>query len=132
MDKKLLYNRKKYSVIILSFVILSLFGAKIDFSMVGSADTPISQSCFDAQELPVNEIVCAQSFLHSTAQSVLQRQTKLQKKTVGCNVEFLFAAIDLPAFFVISISILSLYYFISNCSHRFVLRFIHNKDGQKA
>ncbi len=132
MDRKLFYNKKIFSIIILSFILLSLFATKTDFSQIGGADTPINQSCLDAQELSVNKIVCAQSFLRSAAQSVLQRQAKLQKKTVGCNVEFLFVTIDLPAFFVISISILSLYYFVSNCSHRFVIRFIHKQDGQKA
>ena len=132
MGRACFYNRRKYSIMILVVLLLSFLGVRAE--MVYDCDdyAPFKQCCFDSPASSLNEIICSEESLQSTTQSVLQRQVRLQKKSVGCIVKYIFSGIDMPTFLELSISILGLYYFISNCSHRFVIKFIHNKDEQKA
>lgn len=132
MGNKYYYNRKKYSVIILAILLFSFFSLMPEMAFDYNKAEILNQCYWDSQDSSVNETLYSQKSLQSATQTVLQRQTGFQKKIVGCSVQYIFSVIDLPIFFVLAISILSLYYFISNSSHRFVIHFIHNKDGQKA
>lgn len=127
------HNRKKCSfIVILSIVLFSFFGLNFEVVHDKNADAPLNQYYIDAQITSVNEFVCSEEALQSATRTVLQRQVKLQKKSAGCNAGCLFYSSEMPTFYRRFKSILGLHYFISNCSHRFVIRFIHNKDGQKA
>lgn len=133
VNKAISRNRKTLSCFVFFTILLySFFGLRNDVVIEQDGDVSLGQCSFVSQTATVNEVVCSEKTLRSSSQTVLQRQLKFQKKSANFDNGSVFIQIMLPTFLGFFLSIMSLYYCIINSSHRFVIQFIHNKDGQKA
>lgn len=133
VNKAISRNRKTLSWFVFFTILLySFFGLRNDVVIEQGGDVSLGQCSFVSQTATVNEVVCSEKTLRSSSQTVLQRQFKFQKKSANFDNGSVFIQIMLPTFLGFFLSIMSLYYCIINSSHRFVIQFIHNKDGQKA
>lgn len=118
-------------LILLAIVIYSFLGTQLDVPSEYAGDGAGSQYRLESQNCLASEVVYFEKTLQRYSQSFLRGQLKVQRKSIHYDGN-VYAPVVVLFYAGILFSILSLYYFIINCSNRFVIRYIHNKDGKKA
>ena len=135
MVKKITYLHRRYLSCFLLFAIalFSYVGYKPENTAgYNDATAQLEQYSFVSCVEVYNEITVAKKTIQSSSQTALQRQPKIQRRGVGFCDGQVIALISTPTFFSQILLVLNLCIFVHNSSHRFVLRYIHDKDGQKA
>lgn len=134
MDKTISLKRRFLNLImLLSIVCYSFFGisSNLEKSFVKENEVPLGYSQSDAV-VNLDHLAGAGELLQSSPKTELQSQLKVQSKSTTfqnwniCGIEPIYTV------YLILLSFLSLCILVINNSHRFNLRFIHNKDGEKA
>lgn len=127
------YNRILFNLLILFAILLySFFGNTDDILAEYGGDSLLEQFCYVSLTTTFSDLECPDDSLYSISQAVFERQLRYQRKITEFGNGGLYIETILPVFLLIFLSIMNLCCFVRNSSHRFVIRFIHNKDGQKA
>lgn len=126
-------NKKAYGMFFIVIILVySLFGITGDYNIDRSASSLQSKYCNRSSVVNVYELNYSENTIQSSPQTVLGRQVKMQKRNVGLSNYDFYVLSLLPIFFLVFLSFWNLYHFVRNCSYRFIIQFIHNKDGKKA
>lgn len=126
--KKGIYN----ICIVFAIILSSCFGVTANMDTDYTEKALFNQYCQDSPILNLNKLVSAGKLQQSTIEAVLSGHFKSHKKNVVFSWNGILISITEPALFLIFLSFLSLCCLIFNCSHRCIVLYIHNIDGQKA
>ena len=122
------------SIILLSVVLCSFWGLGNSTISYGTDKNLYEQISCVSQGTNVDEIIRSEEISVSTSQAAIVRQLSTRKSSVSLMVLYILlnAILATLLFFSFSFSFSGLYYCASSSSHRFIITYIHNKDGQKA
>ena len=128
------FRHKKTTCVFLVLLALlyTLFGIANDFDSEYDRGFLHIQYGNHSSIVDVDEFDYSDSTIQSSTQAVFGRQLKCQKRNTGLVSHTFLVRIWMPALFLVFLIILNLFCFVRNCSDRFIIWFIHNKDGKKA
>lgn len=134
MLKKLIDINKKYFAMIAFFSVLlcSFWGLEYDTVSHGTGSFPLNSDSYVSQVANLDEIISSEEISVSTSQAAFIRQLSTRKSSAGLFEIDSFVNDMLPTLYFVFLAFMSLYRNSSSSSHRFIIRYIHNKDGQKA
>ncbi len=133
MNRAMFYRRKSISFFLLfTMLFYSFFELTGNIHIEQVVGVPSDRHSQMDSVVKLNELVSSEQFVQSATQTVLERQLKSHKRNAGFYEGRLVVVLILPAFFLLFLLFLNLCCIVINCSHSFILRFIHQKDGQKA
>ena len=120
------------SIILLSVVLCSFWGLGNSTISYGTDKNLYEQINCVSQETNVDEIIRSEEISVSTSQAAIVRQLSTRKSSVSLMVLYILLNAISATLLFFSFSFSGLYCFASSSSHRFIITYIHNKDGQKA
>lgn len=120
------------SIILLSVVLCSFWGLGNSTISYGTDKNLYEQISCVSQETNVDEIIRSEEISVSTSQAAIVRQLSIRKSSVSLMVLYILLNAILATLLFFSYSFSGLYCCVSSSSHRFIITYIHNKDGQKA
>lgn len=134
MPKQLIDRHMKFiSVLMFTVVFLcSFFGFGIDNNSYGNIDHPFRNNSYISLATNLDEIISSEEITAGVSQVTLFRQLSTRKNSVDSIVIYFINSCLTPTLFLAFLAFMNLYETVSNSSNRFIISFIHNKDGQKA
>ena len=120
------------SIILLSVVLCSFWGLGNSTISYGTDKNLYKQISCVSQETNVDEIIRSEEISVSTSQAAIVRQLSTRKSSVSLMVLYILLNAILATLLFFSYSFSGLYCYAASSSHRFIITYIHNKDGQKA
>ena len=120
-------NKKYFAVLATIFVLICSFSnLESDTPRFYANGNPLSQSTLVSQVLDFEEILCTPETAVSSSPAAFLRQLSSRKHSTGSFTMNAYVLCILVLFFMRLQR-------RSDCStHRFIIRYIHNKDGKKA
>lgn len=125
--------RKHILSCVLIFAILScsFWGIRDTLTVFGNSSLSSSHNNYAVNTSDLSEFICSEEISPSASQASLVRLFSLRKHQTD-TVGFYFSVFLYPFIaYLISLAFLSLCHNSDNYSHRFIMKYIHNKDGQK-
>ena len=125
---------KKHLSIILVFltILCSFVGFRNDNTLCSTNESPFEKNTYVTNETNLYEVIGPEEISGSTYHAAIIRQLSARKNAVSMLVIHILLDNMLPTLFLFVFFISSLYCYAQSSSHRFIINFIHNKDGQKA
>ena len=120
------------SIILLSVVLCSFWGLGNSTISYGTDKNLYEQISCVSQETNVDEIIRSEEISVSTSQAAIVRQLSTRKSSVSLMVLYILLNAISATLLFFSFSFSGLYCCAYSSSHRFIITYIHNKDGQKA
>lgn len=126
-------NMKFISVLMLTVVLLSSFcGFGADFTSYKNSDVPMSNFSYVSKVSNLDEVISTEEITAGVSQVALIRLLSTRKNSVD-SIAIYFMSICLNSLlFLAFLTFLNLHDNQINSSDRFIIRYIHDKDGQKA
>ena len=134
MLRKILGQNKKYSAVmaVIFVLICSFSGLDSDTSRYYSNGNPLSQSTLVSQVLDFAEILCTPETSVSASPAAFLRQLSSRKHSTGSFAVNAYVHCIPPVLAVAFLFFIRLHRNCACSTHRCIIRYIHNKDGQKA
>ncbi len=126
-------NMKFISAWMLTVVLLcSLCGFGGDFTSYKDSDVPISNLGYVSKTSNLDEVISTEEITAGVSQVALFRQLSIRKNSVDTIANYFMSICLNSLLFFAFLAFLNLHDNQINRSDRFIVRYIHNKDGQKA
>lgn len=134
MLRKILGQNKKYfAVMAVIFVLICSFsGLDSDTPWYYANGNPPGQSTLVSQVLDFAEILCTPETSVSASPAAFLRQLSSRKHSTGSFAMNVYVPCIPPVPAIVFLFFMRLHRRSDCSSHRFIIRYIHNKDGQKA
>ena len=125
------YSRNISIFILITVLLCSVFGPSYEVSMSRDTNVPVAHGIFTLHSSIISEIINVEEISDSTSQAAFLRQ--LYSRT--SNYRYIWA--NITGIILAPVVLIALLAFLSLCTgnvkktHRFIMDFIHKKDGKK-
>lgn len=126
-------NMKFISVLMLTVVLVCSFcGYELDVTSYKDSDVPISNFSYVSKVSNLDEVISTEEITAGVSQAALIRQLSTRKNSVDSFAIYFMSICLNSLLFLAFLAFLNLHDNQINSSDRFTIRYIHDKDGQKA
>lgn len=131
--RKSAYSKKFICFIaILSVLFCSFLGMGNGNVSVSDGTAPLNPVSYVSSDMNLDVVMNVEEISTSSSQAAMIRQLSTRRSSVSLLVVYTLLNIILPTLFFILFSLHNLCTYAESESHRLIITFIHNKDGQKA
>lgn len=125
------YSRNVSIFVLIAILLCSVFGPNYEVSMARDTKVPVAHGIFSLQFSSISEMINVEEISDSTSQAAFIRQ--LYSRTGNCR--YIWA--NITGIILAPVVLIALLAFLNLCTdnvkktHRFIMDFIHKKDGKK-
>lgn len=131
--RKLAYSKKFICLIaIFSVFFCSFLGMGNGNVSVSDGTAPLNPVSYVSSDMNLDVVMNVEEISTSSSQAAMIRQLSTRRNSVSLLVVYTLLNVILPTLFFILFSLHNLCTYAESKSHRLIITFIHNKDGQKA
>lgn len=128
-----LADSKKFICLIAIFSVFfcSFLGMGNGNVSVSDGTAPLNPVSYVSSDMNLDVVMNVEEISASSSQTAVIRQLSTRRNSAGLLVVYTLLNVILPALFFILFSLHNLCTYAESKSHRLIITFIHNKDGQK-